>query len=118
MGTFPHEEIGKVLRSVHLVVVPLIWYESAPLVLCSALAAGVPVLVSKLGGMTEIIQEVIDGFSFTAGDSTQLSALISKLLDTPEWFREISNHSGNKISTPEDYANDIEAEYLRVLAAG
>jgi len=117
MGTFPHEEIGIVLRNLHLVVVPSVWYECAPLVLCSALAAGIPVLVSNLGGMTEIIQEGINGFSFAARDSNELAILIAKLLDAPDWFREMSNHSNNKVRTPDDYANDIEAEYLRVLVA-
>ena len=117
MGTFPHENIGEIIRSMHMVVVPSIWYESAPLVLCSALAAGVPVLVSRLGGMTEIVKEGVEGFSFAAGSTTQLAALITRLLGTPEWFRELLTRPESKFRTPDDYADDIELEYLRVAGS-
>jgi hypothetical protein len=35
-GTFPHEQIGEIMSDHHLIVVPSLWYESTPLVLCSA----------------------------------------------------------------------------------
>lgn len=111
-GTFPHEEIGSVLRNAQLCVVPSIWYESAPLVLCSALAAGTPVLVSDMGGMTEIVQDGDNGFVFSAGNSKALAEVIVKSLNNPALLREMAGGSGGDYRTPEDYAHDIEAEYL------
>jgi len=57
----------------HALVVPSTWYESTPLVLCSALAAGTFALVSRLGGMTEVIVEGENGFSFAAEDAGDVS---------------------------------------------
>src|SRR5262249_16904820 len=75
-GTFPHRRIGEVMSDQPLLIVPSLWYESTPLVLCSALAAGIPALVSRLGGMTEIIEEGINGMSFPAGDSSALKGVL------------------------------------------
>jgi glycosyltransferase involved in cell wall biosynthesis len=116
-GTFPHREIGGVLRSLHLVAVPSVWYESAPLVLCSSLAAGIPVLVSALGGLTEPITEGVNGFSFPAGDAAGLATIIARLLDQPELLRRLHQQAECRPRTISDYADDIEAEYRNALKA-
>lgn len=114
-GTFPHELMGKVLRSFHLLVVPSIWYESAPLVLCSALAVGTPVAVSRLEGMTELIEEGVQGYSFPAGDAEALKNLIAKFLDHPEMLRKIYENPHLRKRSTEDYVRDIEERYRRAL---
>jgi glycosyltransferase involved in cell wall biosynthesis len=111
-GTFPHEQIGAILRGAHLCVVPSIWYESAPLVLCSALAAGTPVMVSDLGGLTEVVQQGVNGFSFECGAPASLAKLIGTLLDDASWFRKRAEPTGN-YRTPDVYAADIQAEYRK-----
>lgn len=115
MGTFPHEKIGSVLRNIHLCVVPSIWYESAPLVLCSSLAAQTPVLVSKMGGMTEIIRESENGFSFTSGESTELATLLNRILQDSGILRKFSSGSSHTYRTPSDYADDIAKAYRVAL---
>jgi glycosyltransferase involved in cell wall biosynthesis len=111
-GTFPHGNIGEILRSMHFLVVPSLWYESTPLVLCSALSAGIPVLVSRLGGMTEIVEEGVDGFSFPAGDAKELSATISNLLDNPGMIHQIRKNMKIRNRSVSDYVRDVESEYL------
>ncbi|MEO8002982.1 MAG: glycosyltransferase [Arenimonas sp.] len=117
LGTFPHEDIGSILRNTHLLVVPSIWYENAPLVLCSALASGTPVLVSRLGGMTEIIQEGVDGLSFGAGDAAGLADILSKLCSDPEWIENAATRKLHGYRKPDDYADEIETEYLLTLSS-
>lgn len=114
MGTFPHNQIGRVLSGAHVCLVPSIWYENAPLVLCSSLAVGTPVIISNMGGMTEVVKEGIDGFSFPVGDAVELSNLIARLLDNPAWFSQAAQQPRHRYRTHEDYANDIEAEYMKV----
>ena len=115
-GTFPHEEIGSVLRGFHLLVVPSVWYESAPLVLCSALAAGTPVLVSALGGLTEPVAEGVNGFSFPAGDAAALAARISHLLKQPELLSSLAQSADGRHRNLSNYVDDIESEYLKALS--
>ena len=114
-GVFSHEQMGQVLRSFHLLVIPSIWYESAPLVLCSALAAGTPVAVSRLEGMTEIMEEGTQGYSFPAGDAKALRDLILRILENPKMLRKIYQNPHLRKRSTEDYVRDIEARYRQVL---
>jgi glycosyltransferase involved in cell wall biosynthesis len=116
-GTFPHETIGEILRSIHFLVVPSLWYESTPLVLCSALSAGIPVLVSKLGGMTEIVEDGIDGFLFRAGDAKELCRILESLLENPGGIGAIQNTLRIRTRKVSDYVRDVESEYVS-LATG
>lgn len=114
-GTFPHEQIGKVLRSLHIMVVPSVWYESAPLVLCSALSAGVPVLVSDLGGMSEVVRDGINGQVFPAGDSRALSENLAELSRNPDAIRKMRGPDGPYWKSIGDYVEEMEAEYAELL---
>jgi glycosyltransferase involved in cell wall biosynthesis len=114
-GLFSHDEIGTVLRNAHLCVIPSIWYENAPLVLCSAIAAGTPVLISNMRGMTEVIEDGVNGISFPAGDSDQLAHNLSELIDNPDWLKKVAHFQVDSYRTPNDYCNDVEAEYLSCL---
>ena len=111
-GTFPHDRIGEVMSGHHLLVVPSLWYESTPLVLCSALAAGIPALVSRLGGMTEIIEEGINGVSFPAGDATALKGVLLRFLDAPEILGDLQRTTVARRRFTADYVEDIEAAYV------
>jgi glycosyltransferase involved in cell wall biosynthesis len=114
-GAFDHDKIGAVMRNAHLCVVPSIWYENAPLVLCSAIAAGTPVLVSKMSGMTEVIKEGINGMSFQTGDSSELAAILMNLADDPEWIKNAMARNVTSYRTPDDYCAVIESLYLTAV---
>lgn len=114
-GTFPHDEIGAALRSAHLCVVPSIWYENAPLVLCSAIAAGTPVLISKMSGMTEIIEEGKNGISFKTGDSSELAATLISVAGNPLWIKNAMSQHVTSYRTPDDYCDILESLYLNAV---
>jgi len=114
-GTFPPERMGEVLRSFHVIVVPSLWYESAPLVLCSALKAGTLVLISRLEGMTELIDEGGNGFSFPAGDADQLKKMIVNILENPSILMEIQRNTKVSERSASTYTREIESEYLEVI---
>jgi glycosyltransferase involved in cell wall biosynthesis len=114
-GTFRHDEIGAVMRNAHLCIVPSIWYENAPLVLCSAIAAGTPVLVSNMSGMTEVIQEGINGISFQIGNSSELAKILSNFADDPGWIKSAMRQHVPSYRTPDDYCSVIESLYLTAV---
>ena len=114
-GRFRHDEIGVAMRSAHLCVVPSIWYENAPLVLCSAIAAGTPVLVSEMSGMTEIIQEGKNAISFQTGDSSELATTLMSLAGDPAWIKNARSQHAPSYRTPDDYCDVIESLYLAVV---
>lgn len=114
-GTFPHEHIGRILRMLHVLIVPSVWYESSPLVLVSALNAGTPVAVSTLGGLTEMIGDEEGGFSFLPGNARELSRIISRILDQPAILQSMRKNLQGFSRTTADYVGDIEEEYAKVM---
>lgn len=112
-GTFPHDRIGKVLRGMHLLVVPSLWHENAPLVLVSALNAGTPVLVSDVRGLSDLVEEGVAGFVFPRGDARALARRISDLVDDPSPLLRIPGQAASPRTT-EDYVEDVEAIHREV----
>ena len=55
MGTFEPSNISDVISSIDILAVPSIWYENEPLVVKSALQAGVPVLCNDIGSLADMI---------------------------------------------------------------
>jgi glycosyltransferase involved in cell wall biosynthesis len=113
-GTFPHDRIGEVVSGSHLLVLPSLWYESTPLVLCAALAAGTPALVSRLGGMTELVEDGVNGMSFPAGDAQALSMLLRRLLENPGLVAGLRRTTVARRRFTAAYVDDLEAAFLEV----
>ncbi len=54
-GRFEQRELSRVLSSLDVLVVPSRWAENSPIVIHEAVAAGIPVLAPRLGGMPELL---------------------------------------------------------------
>ncbi|MBZ0153170.1 MAG: glycosyltransferase [Planctomycetes bacterium] len=87
-GPFGPDRLSDVMAATDVLVVPSLWYENTPFVMLEALAAGVPVAASALGGMTELIEEGQNGFVFPPGDAAALAQLIEN------WCREPGRLAG------------------------
>ena len=88
-GAFGREQIDEVYASMDVLVVPSVWYENTPFVILEAFEAGVPVIASDLGGMSEVVQDGRNGFHFPAGDSAALAAILAACRDDPERLRSL-----------------------------
>src|SRR5260370_17995299 len=102
-GTFPNYEIGKVFSSMDALVVPSMWYENTPLVIYSAQAAGCPVIVSDLEGMTEVIHHEDNGLAFQPGNAAALPPTILQLYKDRSLLEAMS-HPTRKPNSSQDYA--------------
>ena len=79
------------LARADLLVVPSLWFENRPLVLMEAMGAGVPVVVTGLGGMAELVEEGVNGWTFPMGDAAALAAVLSERVRTgPESMAAVS----------------------------
>jgi glycosyltransferase involved in cell wall biosynthesis len=67
------EALAEVVRGGICTVVPSEWYETFGLTIIESFCYGRPVVASRTGGMTEIVDEGIDGLLFTPGDETELA---------------------------------------------
>ena len=79
-GTFPSKDMAKVLMSASILAHPAIWYENNPLVVQDALAAGVPVVASDLGSLTELVGPVAGCTLLPAGDVDAWAAWLTSFV--------------------------------------
>ena len=58
--------------------------EGLPLSLLEAMAAGLPVAATSVGGIPDVVADGINGFLFAPGDSAMLQRLLRRLMHDPE----------------------------------
>jgi len=83
-GAVPNEEVGRVLAETDVVAVPSLWYENSPLAIQEAFAAGVPVIASRIGALTEKVHAGIDGFLCSPGNARDWHETLLEIAAHPE----------------------------------
>jgi glycosyltransferase involved in cell wall biosynthesis len=66
------------------VVIPSEWYENAPMSILEAFAAGKPVIGSRIGGISEMIDDGVNGFLFESGNVAVLAETLSRFVALSE----------------------------------
>lgn len=84
LGFRSGDELARLVRGARAVVAPSEWYENAPLSVLEALAAGKPLIGSRIGGIPELVDEGRTGWLFPAGDIDALAALLQKVSLVPD----------------------------------
>ena len=84
LGFLQGEPLRKLVADCRAVVLPSEWYENGPYSVMEALAAGKPVLGSRIGGIPELVRDGQTGFTFRAGDEGEMAGAIEKLTALPE----------------------------------
>lgn len=89
VGSIPHTEIPKWLAVADIYVQPS-YYESQSIALQEAMAAGRPVIASRLEAICEYLEEKIHGLMFTPGRADQLAEQIEKLFRSTQQTLEFA----------------------------
>lgn len=82
VANLPVEWLGPVAaadfyRQVDLLVVPAIWADPGPLVVHEAFANGVPVVGTRMGGITDFIDEGVTGWLYAPRDVAALTDILA-----------------------------------------
>jgi glycosyltransferase involved in cell wall biosynthesis len=78
-GQVPEEMLGEILQDASVLALPALWYENDPLVVKAALHCGVPVAVSDIGSLSEMVTPDT-GWLLPVGDADAWAA----------WLREVA----------------------------
>jgi glycosyltransferase involved in cell wall biosynthesis len=79
-GVVPPEEHERVWQSIDALVLPSLWWENSPLAVLEALAAGIPVVASRTGGLPEILPPPA-GALVPPGDVAGLRTALADVLE-------------------------------------
>lgn len=114
---FPREALAEKLCGMDVLVIPSRWYENSPLVLLYALATKTPVVVTDVEGMNEFVRYGENGFTFRKNDLGQLTEILRKFVDWPQWIEILSRRSGYG-KTVDDHAREVLSVYASVAGSG
>lgn len=67
-GRFAPEQLGQVLSEMDALLVPAVWYENEPLVVKAAQFMGIPLFLSDIGSLTEMVEQSRTGRLIEAGN--------------------------------------------------
>jgi glycogen(starch) synthase len=81
-GFVPHTEVPQVLASIDVLALPSA-YEEMGSVLVEAMASGVPVVASRVGGIPAVVRDGETGLLVPSGDVTALAAALDELVADP-----------------------------------
>ncbi len=114
MGGFPPERGAEVLGSLDLLVVPSLWFENAPVTILECFRAGIPAVVTDLGGMRESVGRG-GGVVFARNDDEDLARKIRLYATDAHAYRELCL-SVPRVRTDGEMAAETEAYFERVVA--
>lgn len=82
-GRLAKPELGELVRASLATVVPSRWNENQPMTILESFGAGVPVVVTRLGGMPELVTDGRDGLVVPHEDPAALADALSRLQADP-----------------------------------
>jgi glycosyltransferase involved in cell wall biosynthesis len=113
-GAFSRQELRRIFSEIDVLVVPSRWYENAPGVVFEAFAAGVPVVATDLGGMSEFVRHEGDGLLFELEDAEELSRQLRRLAEEPVLLEHL-RRGIKPVKTLGEYAGELEGLYATLL---
>ncbi len=84
LGRWPHSAIMQAWRRCAIALIPSICPDACPTVAMEAMAMGRPIVASRIGGLTDIINDEQTGLLVPPGDPQALRDAIQRLLDDPQ----------------------------------
>lgn len=101
-GAYNNNTINDVLQDIDVLIVPSTWYENAPLVIQEAFLAGIPVVTSDIGGMSELVKDKQNGFTFSVGNKSALKKLIKNIVANPIQLNDLKDSRDLVVNIEED----------------
>ena len=97
LGTVPPHSIAKIYNKADVFVLAS-YYEAFGIVLIEAMAAGLPVVATDVGGIPNVVEKDISAFLVPAGDASALAEAMRVLAIDKEKAREMSAQARRRAS--------------------
>ncbi len=111
------QDLKRIFSQNHIMVFPSIWEENAPLVVREALLHGVPVVASNLGGVSEVIDDGVNGLLFDPYKQGDLLEKIQHILIEPDVLKSITQGAREShIESMADHVMKLTDLYNRAMS--
>lgn len=102
-------EVAAMLEEADMLVLPS-FAEGVPVVLMEAMASHIPVIGSRVAGISELVEEGVSGFLTPPGDVETLTDRLDQLLSDPARCKQMGQAGRQKVT--DDFDIDKEAAWL------
>jgi glycosyltransferase involved in cell wall biosynthesis len=112
------QDVPNILGLLDVFVLPSLW-EGLPIALLEAMAAGLPVVATAVGGTPEVVVEGETGFLVPPRDPEALAEAILRLLREPDLRRRMGEAGRKRVAehfSVEQMVQKTEALYEHLLA--
>ncbi len=113
-GKYELNELPDLLKKIDVMVVPSVWEDCAPLVVSEGLAARLPVIGARMGGIPDFIEEGTTGFLFSYNDVQELAQKIGGFISDRKLLGRMQRNIRYTRSFG-DYMDDLLRHYNEVM---
>jgi glycosyltransferase involved in cell wall biosynthesis len=111
-GLLEHEKMAELLRGADLFILPSL-QEGTPVAVLEAMACGLPVIATKVGGLPALAADRRAVLLVEPGSSSQLQAALKQVMDDSGLRVELG-HEARRVALEHGW-HTVWQEYLRVL---
>ena len=111
LGYKSGDELRNIVSHAKFTVIPSEWHDNSPLVIYESQSLGNAMIGSRMGGIPELIDEGVDGFTFDRGDSEQFIKLVNRLIQQPQTAVEM----GKKARKKAESQYGFEGHYPKIM---
>ncbi|MBM3302351.1 MAG: glycosyltransferase family 4 protein, partial [Deltaproteobacteria bacterium] len=115
MGWFNPDRLPELYRGSDMAFIPSIWREPQGIVAIEALACGLPVVASNVGGLKEIFTDKKHGFLVTPGDVEQAVKALCTLRDDPALRERMGNEGRRYCSETYNWDTVFDRHYRPIF---
>lgn len=113
-GRLPNAGIAQRLAEAQLLVLPSTCPENQPVTITEAMASGLPVVASRIGGIPELVEHGVTGLLAEPGDAADLAACLQYYLRQPASLEAHGRAAKARIQV---FAFERQIERLQALLA-
>jgi len=118
VGHVTPAQVVELNRGARAAILAARWYENMPLSVLETLAAAVPMIVTDLGGLPELVEDGVDGLVVPADDPAALAAALSRLQADPSLSGRLGAAGRRRMLThhdPDRHLAELASIYAEVL---
>lgn len=108
-GAIPNNEVPEFLAGLDIFVVPSrLESESFGVAAVEAMSASLPVIVSDVGGLPEVVEDGVSGIVVKREDSEVLAVAMEQLIRNPTWRRKLGWSARIRVECEYDWSTNVD----------
>jgi glycosyltransferase involved in cell wall biosynthesis len=118
VGRLGFDDLVAFYQRSRILVAPSLWFEPFGMVVVDAMALGVPVIASRIGGLPDVVDDGVTGLLFEPGNREALVDQLHLLWNDPERCRQMGKAAREKVLreyTQDAYYHNLIAVYQTAI---